>query len=146
MKKIITFLTFILFTLTVKAQITPPMDTTANRYANRAYMYSKHQEDSLFTLKGICPMTVLSKSANYTILSTDWGNSKVLYVPVDCTSGSLTLTIPTASSFTGYVIFVTKTDATANTITISGLGSDNVIGTKLWTKQCISNGTNWINN
>lgn len=87
-------------------------------------------------------MTVLAKSANYTILVGDFGSAKVLYVPVDCTSGSVTITMPSASAITGYQVVITKTDATANTVTISGLTGDNVIGTQKWSKELLSDGTN----
>lgn len=64
---------------------------------------------------------VLTKTANYTILSTDFvaGKTNVLNIGVDATAGNVTITLPTAASFNGYRIFVTKTDASVNTVTIS---------------------------
>lgn len=92
--------------------------------------------------------TPLSKSANYTIVSGDFlsGKLPILYISFDCTSGNVTATLPTASSFTGYAIYITKTDATANTLTISGLNQDNIIGTRYSVKTAVSNGSTWINN
>jgi len=87
---------------------------------------------------------VLPKSANYTVTTSDFGSAKVLYVPVDCTSGAVTITAPTASTVGGYTIVLTKTDATANALTISGLGSDNVISVQTSAKQIISNGSTYI--
>lgn len=89
---------------------------------------------------------VLSKSANYTILSADFGLAKVLIVNVDCTSGSVTLTEPTASTVSGYRVYIRKTDATVNTITISGLSTDNIIGVQNSAKETLSNGSTWNNN
>lgn len=71
----------------------------------------------------------LSKTANYTILSTDFaaGKQPIIDLSVDATAGNVTITLPTASSFGGYTIYVTKTDVSANTVTISGLSGTNVL-------------------
>lgn len=93
-------------------------------------------------------INILSKSANYTILSTDFSTSKwpVILLKVDCTSGGCTQTLPTTGLIVGQVITIVKTDATANTITIANLSYDNVIGTKNWAKELIWDGSNWIQN
>lgn len=94
------------------------------------------------------PINITSKTANYTIVSGDFaiGKQPVLLLKVDCTAGNLTQTLPSASTFTGYRVTITKTDATANTLTISGLTGDNIIGTQKWSKEALSDGTNWIQN
>lgn len=88
----------------------------------------------------------ISKSANYTIVSGDFGTSKVLYITVDCTSGNLTVTMPSNTTFAGYTVYGTKSDVTANTVTFSGVGSDNIIGTKGQVKQFIPSSSTWTNN
>lgn len=93
------------------------------------------------------PTPAIAKTANYTILSTDFttGNPTLL-ATFDCTSGNLTATLPSAATFAGYTIKITKTDASGNTVTISGLTGDNVIGTQKWMKELVSDGTNWRQN
>lgn len=93
------------------------------------------------TLPSIPAATVLTKSANYTITTGDFGTAKVLYVPVSASGGNVTITMPTASSITGYIIIITKTDATANLVTISGLSADNSMSVQNSSKEIISDGT-----
>lgn len=93
-------------------------------------------------------INTLSKTASYTIVSGDISTSKqpVIYLSVDCTSGSNTQTLPSATTYAGYKIIVTKTDATANTITVSGVSLDNIIGIKGSSKEFIVMNSNWVNN
>lgn len=87
-------------------------------------------------------ITVLApKTSNYTVTTSDFGTAKVLYVPVDCTSGAVTITEPTASSITGYTIIIAKTDATSNMVTISGLATDNKMNIQNSSKETFSDGT-----
>jgi hypothetical protein len=99
-------------------------------------------------LFGTSSINILSKSASYTIVSGDISPSKqpIIYLAVDCTSGSNTQTMPSATTYAGYTIKVTKTDATANTITISGVAADNIISVKGTVKEFISLSGNWVNN
>lgn len=69
-----------------------------------------------------------TKTANYTVLSGDWGASGMLTIPVDATSGNITITLPTITGLAGKVINIKRLDGTANTITISGNGV-NIDGT-----------------
>ena len=99
-------------------------------------------------LTATSPVNILSKTANYTIMSTDFATAKrpILLLQVDCTSASNTQTLPTSGIPIGATIKIIKTDATANTLTIANLSYDNIIGTKNWEKEVIWSGTNWIQN
>jgi len=67
-------------------------------------------------------LTVTSKTANYTVLTTDQVNLG------DATSGSFTYTLPTAVGNSGLVLEFEKTDSSANTVTIDGNGSETIGG------------------
>lgn len=92
---------------------------------------------------------VSSKTANYTVLETD-ANSIIL---CDATSGNITITLPTAASAgSGFMVWVKKTDASANTVTIDADGSETISGasTVVFTDQnncamVVSDATNWEN-
>lgn len=88
---------------------------------------------------------ILNKTANYTILSTDFNTAflKQLFVFVDCTSGSVTITLP--SALAGYLIAITKTDASANTVTVSGLLGNNTLTSQFQARTMCNNTTNWFN-
>ena len=88
---------------------------------------------------------VLSKTANYTILTTDFNTAflKKLVLSVDATSGNITITLPTVVS--GYEIDIIKTDASANTVTVSGITGDSIISQRYVSRNIINNGTNWFN-
>lgn len=87
---------------------------------------------------------VVSITGNYTALV---GNYSIL---ADATGGSITVTLPLASTATAYIIGITKLDTSTNTITIARSGIDTIIGdtsqTLLYDKEVlnlISDGTNW---
>jgi len=62
----------------------------------------------------------------------------------NCTSGNLACTLPTASGCTGREYVVLKTDATANTVTISGIaGGPKVFSTQYAGFRIQSNGTDY---
>jgi len=65
----------------------------------------------------------LSKTANYTIVLSDFLNNNTLVVYVNATSANVTITLPLAAATAGYEIKVIKTDITANTVTVKGNGS-----------------------
>lgn len=65
---------------------------------------------------------IATKTTNYTLVS---GN---LLVPFDCTSGSLTATLPAASSYGGSRLGVIKIDATTNSLVLAAAGSDTING------------------
>lgn len=91
---------------------------------------------------------VITKSANYSITSADFvvGHTTELIVWVDCTSGSVTLTLPSASTFAAYTIKIGKIDNTANVLTLSGLSADNKMQIQNSLKEIISANGNWTNN
>lgn len=80
---------------------------------------------------------VLSKSADYTIVSGDFvgGKKTTLDLYVDTSSGNVVITLPTYTSFIGYTIYVTKTDASANTVTINTVVGNNVLAAQYQTRQ-----------
>lgn len=82
--------------------------------------------------------------ANYTV---PVGNYSVL---ANATSGAIIVTLPLASTATTYIIGITKTDSSANIVTIQRSGSDLICGstsqTLLYQNEVlnfISDGTNW---
>jgi hypothetical protein len=112
--------------------------TTQDLSTNRSWTVSS----------AVAPMNTLSKTANYTIASGDFGAGKAasLILSVDATSGNNTQTLPSAVTFAGYTIYVVKTDATANVVTLSGVSGNNTLGTQNQSRTLISTGTTWINN
>lgn len=88
---------------------------------------------------------ILSKTANYTILSTDFNTAflKILDLYVDATSGNITITMPSVIS--GYMIYVTKTDASANTVTVSGATGNSTLTYQTQSRQYLNNLTSWYN-
>lgn len=87
---------------------------------------------------------VVFKTANYTALVSD-------YIFSNATSGAFTITLPSAINNIGREINVTKTDNTANGITIETVLSQTIIGqlTQVLTNQydnitLISDGSNWF--
>lgn len=84
--------------------------------------------DNIAALYAAMPWhAVVNKTANYTVLQADNG----YLITVDCTSGAVTLTLPTISGLTAnqpYSIAVIKTDATSNAVTIARASSDTVNG------------------
>jgi len=65
---------------------------------------------------------VLAKTADYVVLDADKGK----LIVVDATADNVVITLPTASANAGTVLFVKKTDATANTVTLDGEGSETI--------------------
>lgn len=63
---------------------------------------------------------VLSKSAAYTILATDFGSSGQVTVYVTTTSGNVNITLPTAAVMNGYTVNVIKVSSDANSVTVVG--------------------------
>ena len=67
-------------------------------------------------------LATASKTSNYTITGTD------VVIFADATSGNVTVTLPTASSFTGYRFYVKRIDGSGNTCSIARSGSDTIDG------------------
>ncbi len=86
-----------------------------------------------------------TKTANYTIATSD------TVILGDATSGAITITLPAASTVSGYRFYVKKIDSSANTVTIARTGADTidggtsaVISVQYVTLNLVSNGTNWF--
>lgn len=87
---------------------------------------------------------VVTITANYTALV---GNYSIF---ADATAGSITVTLPAASTATAFIIGVTKIDASANSVIITGTGTDTIAGevsqSLLYDAEVlnfVSDGTNW---
>jgi hypothetical protein len=90
------------------------------------------------------PVTVSTKTSNYTLMTTDF------VILGDCTSGGFTLSLPTVSAGVGRIFFLKKIDSTSNVLTVQGNGSDLIDGsnTFLLTSQwqdvtVVSSGSAW---
>jgi hypothetical protein len=88
--------------------------------------------------------TTSTKTSNYTIAGTD------VVVFADATSGNVTITLPTASSNSGYRFYIKRIDGSANSCSLSRSGSDTIDGqTSVTLAQqytsvtVISNGSAW---
>lgn len=87
---------------------------------------------------------VVSITADYTV---PVGNYSVI---ADATAGNVIVTLPLASTATAFIVGVTKTDTTANTVTIARSGTDTIAGDTsqvlTYDKEVfnfVSDGTNW---
>ncbi len=63
---------------------------------------------------------VSSKTANYTATVND------AFIPVDATSGAVTITLKPAAQAKGKRITVKKTDSSSNTVTVDANGSETI--------------------
>jgi hypothetical protein len=88
--------------------------------------------------------TSIKTGTTYTITSTD------TVVIADATSNAVTITLPTASTVTGYRYFIKRKDNTANVVTVARSGSDTIDGAASFTLDLqytsmtvVSDGTNW---
>lgn len=75
------------------------------------------------------PISVSTKTGNYTVLTSD----KLLLA--DCTSNSVTFTLPAASANTGRVFLFKKIDATSNAMVIAAAGADLIDGASSQTRS-----------
>lgn len=71
---------------------------------------------------GFPNLAFASKTANYTLTATDQ------VILASASGGAFTLTLPAASSNSGKVFYLKKTDSTTNAVTISRAGSDTIEG------------------
>lgn len=90
------------------------------------------------------PVSVSTKTGNYQLLLTDF------VILGDCTSNNITVTLPLASSGIGRIYFIKKVDASANTLTLKGTGSEQIDSTNTivmpsqWMiVTVVSSGTAW---
>lgn len=63
---------------------------------------------------------VLSKSANYTILMSDFGSNGNCTIYVDTTSGNINIGLPTPVEMNGYTVNIIKTSADVNSVVVVG--------------------------
>jgi hypothetical protein len=89
----------------------------------------------------------LSKSANYTVLTSDFGANGLLTVYVNTSGGDVTITLPSPTNMRGLEVNVIKTTA-GNNVIISG--SANINGSASITESAqyksytlVSNGTQY---
>ena len=68
------------------------------------------------------PVTVSTKTTNYTLMVTDF------VILGDCTSAAFTLSLPTAASGIGRIFFMKKIDSTSNVLTVQANGSELIDG------------------
>ncbi|MEE8607825.1 MAG: hypothetical protein V3S55_09480 [Nitrospiraceae bacterium] len=89
-------------------------------------------------------VTVVSKTANYTALSTDE------VIACDAIAGAMTITLPPVASNPGLALRIKKTDSSANAVTVDGDGDDlidraltAVLTTQDESIDVVCNGTSW---
>ena len=85
-----------------------------------------------------------TKTASYTVTTSD------TVILADATSGAIVITLPTASTISGYRFFIKKIDSSANTVTLTRSGSDTidggttaVISVRYTSITIVSDGSNW---
>jgi len=71
---------------------------------------------------GDANLATTTKTSSYTITGTD------VIVFANATSGNVTITLPTAASFTGYRFYVKRTDGSGNTCSVARSGTDTIDG------------------
>lgn len=86
-----------------------------------------------------------SKTADYTVTSSD------TVIMASAASGNVDITLPTASSVSGYRFYIKRTDSSGNTVTISRSGGDTIDGATSKTLHLqymcltvLSDGSNWF--
>lgn len=73
----------------------------------------------------VADIEVISKAANYTVLTTDKGK----WIEVDASSGAVTITLPAVADATnGFFVYVQKVDSSANAVTVDGNGAETING------------------
>ncbi len=111
-------------------------------------VYSADGTMSKVPLASYVSAGILTKTANYTVTTTDVGSNGELLVRGDATAGNITITLPAASTVTGLKFIIKKIDASINTVTISSAstmdGSTSIIlSTQYSGKIIVSNGTTY---
>lgn len=97
---------------------------------------------SAVKINGGQQVSITTKTANYTAVASDY------IIEGNATSGNITISLPAAPA-TGQVYVVTKTDSSANTVTVSGNGKNiNGVATFVMSFQYdrrafVYNGTEW---
>jgi hypothetical protein len=93
-------------------------------------------------------VTVLAKSADYTVTLGDAGTD--CQITVDASGGNRTITLYAASSNSGRQVKIKKLDSSANTVTIDGNASETidgattrVIAAQYTSLSLVCDGSNW---
>jgi len=109
---------------------------------------------AIYTVDGVTEdsglaLTVLSKSANYSVVSGDGADVLIL---VDASGGAVTITLYTAAGNEGQKVRVIKTDASNNAVTLDASASETiggaltqVIDRRYGGAAIASDNTNWLN-
>jgi hypothetical protein len=71
---------------------------------------------------GDATLATATKTSGYTITGTD------VVIFANASTGSVAITLPTASSFAGYRFYVKRTDSSANSCTVARSGTDTIDG------------------
>lgn len=128
-------------TLGAASGVTASAGNSSTLLATTAFVAGQAQRDA-----------VLSKSAAYTVLTTDFGKNGQLIIYANATTASFIITLPTAATFGSttltYTLVVIKTDSSANTVTVKGSSAELINGantdvllTQYATHSYKSNGT-----
>lgn len=142
MKYLITI--FLLIPAYCFSQSQPPMDST--HYAQVKNVYPRSHTDSIMAVP-IGMGTITGITANYTALLTD------IYIPVNASSGNITVTLPTGSGiyylnllgkYVGKIYIIKKMDSSTNTVTVVGNidgGTNMVFNTPMQAMKVQANST-----
>lgn len=132
-------------TLTSPQINTPSLNTTS--VVGQVWTATNTAGAGTWTTLPVLIDNILSKTADYTIVAGDFvaGKKSTLDLYVDATAGNVTITLPSATTFAGYTIYVTKTDASVNTVTINTVLGLNTLITQYQERQFNNNGTSWFN-
>jgi hypothetical protein len=86
-----------------------------------------------------------TKTANYSVVVTDD------FLAIDATSGTITITLPSAVNNTGQIFTIKKVDISANIVTVATTASQTIDGSSTYSLNTqyqaisvISNGSNWL--
>lgn len=74
------------------------------------------------------PYNNLDKTANYTVVMTDFIGSNELIISVNASAGNVTITLPAFATLRGSKVTVKKMDSSANSVNITGAGGVNIDG------------------
>lgn len=114
----------------------PPIYESTETYGMKGWFQSIYRAIKRRT-------AIASQTASYTVAE------NVFHIRMDATGGARTVTLPPALNREGRQILVTKTDASANAVTVAAAGSDTIEGAASvalaaqWDKAwLISNGNN----
>jgi hypothetical protein len=85
---------------------------------------------------GNLTLAVSSQSASFT------AGAAVKYL-CNATSGAITVTLPTASAYTGVEFTIMKTDSSGNAVTISGVSGTGTLSSQYAKTTVFSDGSTW---